>query len=53
MGRLRQRSHEKDGERRSSFELDVDEVGPSLRYAAAKAVKANRSDAVTEDALLA
>lgn len=33
-GRLRQRSFEtRDGERRSVFELDVDEIGPSLRYA--------------------
>jgi single-strand DNA-binding protein len=34
-GRLRQRSYEsKDGERRTVFELEVDEVGPSLRNAA-------------------
>ncbi len=34
-------------------ELDVEKVGPSLRYASAKAVKANRSGTVTEDAVLA
>ena len=33
-GRLRQRSFQtREGERRSVIELDVDEVGPSLRYA--------------------
>ncbi|CAB0576834.1 single-stranded DNA-binding protein [Corynebacterium diphtheriae] len=35
-GRLRQRSYEtREGEKRSVMELEVDEVGPSLRYAAA------------------
>jgi single-strand DNA-binding protein len=35
-GRLRQRSYEtKEGEKRTSIELEVDEVGPSLRYATA------------------
>jgi single-strand DNA-binding protein len=35
-GRLKQRSYEtKEGEKRTSIELDVDEVGPSLRYATA------------------
>lgn len=33
-GRLKQRSYEtKEGEKRTSIELDVDEIGPSLRYA--------------------
>lgn len=33
-GRLKQRSYEtKEGEKRSSIELEVDEIGPSLRYA--------------------
>ncbi|MBX3103665.1 MAG: single-stranded DNA-binding protein [Microbacteriaceae bacterium] len=36
-GRLKQRSYEtKEGEKRTSFEIEVDEIGPSLRYATAK-----------------
>ncbi len=36
-GRLKQRSYEtKEGEKRSSIELEVDEIGPSLRYATAQ-----------------
>jgi single-strand DNA-binding protein len=36
-GRLRQRSYEtKEGEKRTSIELEVDEIGPSLRYATAQ-----------------
>lgn len=31
-GRLRQRSYEKDGEKRTVFEVDVDEAGPSLKF---------------------
>src|ERR1700752_1115688 len=43
-GRLRQRSFEtKEGEKRTVMELEVDEVGPSLRYATAKVNKAARS----------
>lgn len=43
-GRLRQRSFEtKDGEKRTVIELEVDEVGPSLRYATATVTKATRS----------
>ncbi|ABK53904.1 single-strand binding protein [Acidothermus cellulolyticus 11B] len=43
-GRLKQRSYEtKDGERRTVFEVDVDDVGPSLRNASAKVTKASRS----------
>lgn len=42
-GRLRTRSYEtKEGEKRTVVELDVDEVGPSLRYATAKVAKASR-----------
>jgi single-strand DNA-binding protein len=45
-GRLKQRSYEtREGERRTVYELDVDEVGPSLRYATAKVTKASRSGA--------
>ena len=43
-GRLRQRSYEtREGEKRSVYEIEVDEVGPSLRNASAKVVKSNRS----------
>lgn len=34
-GNLKQRSYEKDGEKRTVYELDVQEIGPSLRYATA------------------
>jgi single-strand DNA-binding protein len=44
-GRLRQRSYEKDGEKRTVYELEADEVGVSLRNATAKATKASRSSA--------
>lgn len=43
-GRLRQRSFEtKEGEKRTVMELEVDEVGPSLRYASAKVNRSERS----------
>jgi single-strand DNA-binding protein len=43
-GRLKSRSYEtKEGEKRTVVELDVDEVGPSLRYATAKVNKTTRS----------
>ncbi|RJQ79121.1 single-stranded DNA-binding protein [Amycolatopsis panacis] len=43
-GRLRQRSFEtKEGEKRTVVELDVDEIGPSLRFATAKVSKIIRS----------
>jgi single-strand DNA-binding protein len=43
-GRLRQRSYEtREGEKRTVIELEVDEIGPSLRYATAKVQKAVRS----------
>lgn len=43
-GRLRQRTYEtREGERRTVFELEVDEIGPSLRYATAKVQKMSRS----------
>ncbi|WP_327094932.1 single-stranded DNA-binding protein [Nocardia vinacea] len=42
-GRLKQRSYEtREGEKRTVVELEVDEVGPSLRYATAKVAKASR-----------
>jgi single-strand DNA-binding protein len=44
-GRLKQRSFEtKEGEKRTVIELEVDEIGPSLRYATAKINRAQRSD---------
>lgn len=40
-GNLRQRSYDdKDGQRRTSYELDIDEIGPSLRYATAQVTRA-------------
>src|SRR5580698_8273686 len=43
-GRLRQRSYEtKEGEKRTVYEVEVDEVGPSLRNASAKVNKVARS----------
>lgn len=43
-GRLRQRSYETTaGEKRTVYEVEVDDVGPSLRYATAKVQKMQRS----------
>ena len=48
-GRLRQRSYEtKEGERRTVYELDVDEIGPSLRWVTAKLNKVTRATGGTE-----
>lgn len=45
-GRLKQRSYETNsGERRTVYEVDVDEVGPSLRSATAKVSKTSRGGA--------
>ena len=45
-GRLRQRSYEtKEGEKRTVYEVEVDEVGPSLRNASAKVTRSQRSGA--------
>ena len=42
-GRLKQRSFEtREGEKRTVVEMDVDEVGPSLRYATAKVNRTQR-----------
>ncbi len=47
-GRLKQRSYEtKEGEKRTVFEVEVDEVGPSLRNATAKVTRAQRAGATT------
>jgi single-strand DNA-binding protein len=43
-GRLHQRSYEtREGEKRTVFEVEVEDVGPSLRNASAKVTKSNRS----------
>jgi single-strand DNA-binding protein len=43
-GRLRQRSYEtKEGEKRTVYEVEVDDVGPSLRNASAKVNRAART----------
>jgi single-strand DNA-binding protein len=45
-GRLKQRSYEtREGEKRTVYEIEVDEVGPSLRNASAKVTKSARSGA--------
>jgi single-strand DNA-binding protein len=42
-GRLKQRSYEtREGEKRTVVEMDVDEVGPALKYATAKVNKVSR-----------
>ena len=42
-GRLKQRSYEtKEGEKRTVYEIEVDEVGPSLKSATAKVAKTQR-----------
>jgi len=49
-GRLRQNTWETpEGDRRSSIDLDVDEIGPSLRFATAKVAKLSRSSAPGSD----
>lgn len=48
-GKLKSRSYEdRDGVKRTLFEVDVDEVGPSLRNATAKISKVIRDQAVTQ-----
>lgn len=42
-GRLKQRSYEKDGEKRTVVELEVDNIGPDLRNATAKVTKKGRA----------
>ena len=44
-GRLKQRSYQdREGQNRTSIELEVDEIGPSLRYATAQVTRAARPD---------
>ncbi|HEY8302741.1 MAG TPA: single-stranded DNA-binding protein [Jatrophihabitans sp.] len=46
-GRLKQRSYEtREGEKRTVIELDVEEIGPSLKYASAKVNKTTRGSSV-------
>lgn len=42
-GNLKMRQYDKDGEKRTSTELEVQEIGPSLRYANAKVNRTQRS----------
>jgi single-strand DNA-binding protein len=42
-GRLKQREFEKDGQKRTAFDLEVDEVGPTLMWATVKVNKVSRS----------
>jgi single-strand DNA-binding protein len=42
VGRLKQRSYEKDGQKRTAFEVEVDDVAPSLKNATAKVDKTQR-----------
>lgn len=42
-GRLKMRQWEKDGVKRTSFELEVDEIGPTLRFATAKTSRGGSS----------
>jgi single-strand DNA-binding protein len=43
-GRLKSRSYEtKEGEKRTVIELEVDEIGPSLKYASAKVTRTQRT----------
>ena len=45
-GRLKQRSYETtDGEKRTVYEVDADDVGPSLKWATAKIAKTSRDKA--------
>ena len=44
IGRLKQRSYEtREGEKRTVYEVDIDDIGPALRYATAKIQKTTRS----------
>jgi len=47
-GRLVQRSYDtREGEKRTVVELQVEEIGPSLRYASAKVTRAQRGGATS------
>jgi len=43
IGRLKQRSYEtREGEKRTVYEVDIDDIGPALRYATAKIQRTSR-----------
>jgi single-strand DNA-binding protein len=42
VGQLRQRSYEKDGQKRTVFEVEAEDVAVSLKFATAKVTRANR-----------
>ena len=47
-GRLKQRSYETcEGEKRTVVEVDVEEIGPSLRYATARVTRAGKTTTTT------
>jgi single-strand DNA-binding protein len=49
VGRLKSRSYEtKEGEKRTVIELEVDEIGPSLRSASAKVTRTQRGQAAAQ-----
>jgi single-strand DNA-binding protein len=49
-GRLKQRSYDThEGDKRTVIELEVDEIGPSLRYATAKVNKVSRTGTAAPD----
>lgn len=48
-GRLKQRSYEtKEGEKRTTIELEIDEIGPSLKFAIASVSRAAKSGGVQD-----
>jgi single-strand DNA-binding protein len=48
-GRLKSRSYEtKEGEKRTVIELEVDEIGPSLKYAAAKVTRTQHNSGFSD-----
>jgi single-strand DNA-binding protein len=47
-GKLKSRSWEKDGQKRTSIELEAEEVGPSLKFSVAKTERAAREKAKPE-----
>ena len=50
MGRLKQRSYvTDDGNKRTVMEMEIEEIGPSLRYATAAPVRAQRASAQPAD----
>lgn len=47
-GTLRERAYEKDGQKRSIWELTVSEAGPSLKFVTTKSQKAERASAPSD-----